>query len=254
MYPVPTRFNSNLSIKCNTTTLVEQQPIKLSKTLSFSLRNIWYSRNWNDKRRIHSRIQPRILRVSLERRQKALWKRGVAWGGEKRSVWMEAPSGGGCHSEVSSCSTRCQEVGWGGWGWHTNEFLPQESSSVPRTQASRHRVSEKEGRRLFSPPLILKHPCPPLMRVRFAWRQKKLAAKGQETVSRSWPRKRRNDDSLLSILTADLQEWDRERERGYNCGSNIFSVSSSNGSFSRFGFTGSLLCRALDLERGSINF
>lgn len=46
----------------------------------------------------------------------------------------------------------------------------------------------------------------------------------------------------------------REREGGYNCGSNIFSVSSSNGSFSRFGFTGSLLCRALDLERGSINF
>lgn len=225
MYPVPTRFNSNLSIKCNTTTLVEQQPIKLSKTLSFSLRNIWYSRNWNDKRRIHSRIQPRILRVSLERRQKALWKRGVAWGGEKRSVWMEAPSGGGCHSEVSSCSTRCQEVGWGGWGWHTNEFLPQESSSVPRTQASRHRVSEKEGRRLFSPPLILEHPSPPLMRVRFAWRQKKLAAKGQETVSRSWPRKRRNDDSLLSILTADLREWDREREREVTIVDRIYSPS-----------------------------
>lgn len=86
------------------------------------------------------------------------------------------------------------------------------------------RLWEGRAKAVF-PSVNIKTPLPSPYARQICMTTKKLAAKGQETVSRSWPRKRRNDDSLLSILTADLREWDREREREVTIVDRIYSPS-----------------------------
>lgn len=199
----------------------------------------------------------RILRVSLERRQKALrlWKRGVAWlRGEAKSdqyEWRhlrEEP----LRSLVMFNTVPGSRVGRVGVAYQ-RVLLPQESSSVPRTQASR--VSEKEGRRLFSPPLILEHPSPPLVRVRFAWRQKKLAARGQETVSLSKLTRKTMQRwfSPLDFNRRWLREWDREGGREVTIVDRIYSPSRPRTEVSLVSVSWDPCCVDLE-ERGSINF
>lgn len=81
---------------------------------------------------------------------------------------MNGGTFGRSHSEVPSCSTRCQEVGRGWTGWHTNEF-PQESDPASRATVSLSGRSRGGRRPLAVPSVNIKtpssSPSPLLMRV-----------------------------------------------------------------------------------------
>lgn len=90
------------------------------------------------------------------------------WEGRRKAISMNGGTFGRSHSEVPSCSTRCQEVGRGWTGWHTNEF-PQESDPASRATVSLSGRSRGGRRPLAVPSVNIKtpssSPSPLLMRV-----------------------------------------------------------------------------------------